>query len=286
MSDLKQAMLENQVVLITGGAGGQGRAHAVKSAEYGADVVLLDRFESGHEAYSETIETVEKLGRKALALGCDITSQDALDRAVGEALEVFGRIDSVIVNAGVHRGGLFWEMSEEDWNFVLDVNLNGAWRTLKAVAPSMIERGQGSVIIISSVDAFDPEEESTAYGVSKTAVQGLMKYAAYELAPRGVRCNAIAPGFIDTAMVNSQEWYDLLNGGGPGSGTRDDLVAYARTFTLMKNTDLLQGSDVADTAVYLNSPLAKHVTGVTIPVDAGHLLVRRINENPVIDKNS
>lgn len=271
-------ILENKVVMITGGAGGQGRAHAVASAQNGADVVLLDIADPDSVEFKETIRLVETSGRRALAIRADITSQSDLDDAVASGIQKFGRIDSLIINAGIHRGGKFWEFSEADWDRVIGINLTGAWKSAKAVAPHMIERQTGSIIMISSVDAFDPEVDSTAYGVSKTGVLGLMKYVAAELAPHGVRCNAIAPGFVDTPMVNSQEVYDIL-AGHPG-GTREDLIKTGRAFTALKGTSLLQGSDIADTAVYLNSGLAQYVTGVTIPVDAGHLLVGRVNLAP------
>ena len=268
-------LLNDQVVFITGGTGGQGRAHALASAAQGADVVLADVPPVHDEAYADIVREVERLGRRAISVQADVTEQASLDRAVQTALDHFGRIDSVIANAGIWRGGFLWEMPESEWQRVLDVNLSGVWRTLKAVAPSMIEREHGSIVLISSVDAFDAEDESTAYGVSKVGVLGLLKYAAYELGTRGVRVNAIAPGFVDTPMVNTQQWYDALAGG--AGGTRADLIDYAHSFNQLKGVGLLDPSDIADTAVYLNSPLAKHVTGATIPVDAGHLLVHRVN---------
>jgi len=273
-------LLEGKTVFITGGAAGQGRAHAQASAREGADVILVDMADPASGAYDETVAGVEAHGRQALPLQGNVTSQADLDAAVEAGIERFGKIDAVIANAGIHRSGLFWEQSEEDWNAVMDVNLNGVWKTVKAVAPHFIERQSGSVVLISSVDAYDPESESTAYGVTKTAVLGLLKYMAYELAPHGARVNAVAPGFIDTAMVNSQEFYDIL-AGGPGLGTRQHLVDYVHKFTAMKDVSMLDAIEVANTAVYLNSGLAQYVTGVCIPVDAGHLLVKRGEDNLV-----
>ncbi|MCG2622602.1 SDR family oxidoreductase [Arthrobacter sp. I2-34] len=273
------SLLENQTILITGGAAGQGRAHALASAREGADVVVLDVYDEDAPQFIETVRGVEELGRKALAVRADVTSQTALDDAVARGIETFGKIDAAIINAGIHRAGLFWEMEEKDWDAVMAVNLTGAWKTAKAVAPHMIGRQSGSIVLVSSVDAFDPEVDSTAYGVSKTALLGLLKYTANELAPHNVRVNAVAPGFIDTAMVNSQEFYDLL-AGEPGKGTRQHLIDYGHQFTAMKGVSMMQPVEVANTVVYLNSPLARYVTGVTIPVDAGHLLVSRINQNP------
>lgn len=274
------ALLQGKTVLITGGAAGQGRAHAVASAREGANVILVDVADPASGAFDDTIAAVEAHGGSALAIRGNVTSQADLDAAVQAGIDRFGGIDSVIANAGIHRSGLFWEQSEEDWNAVIDVNLNGVWKTVKAVAPHFIERQGGSVVLVSSVDAYDPESESTAYGVSKAAVLGLLKYLAYELAPHGARVNAVAPGFIDTAMVNSQEFYDIL-AGGQGLGTRQHLVDYVHKFTAMKGVSMLDAIEVANSAVYLNSSLAQYVTGVCIPVDAGHLLVKRGEENTV-----
>lgn len=272
-------LLEDQVVLITGGAAGQGRAHAVASAREGAHVVVVDVFKEGAPPYKGVVEDVERLGRRIMTIEANVTSQAALDAAVRRAVAEFGKIDAAIVNAGIYRSSPFWLMEEDDWDTVLAVNLTGAWKTAKAVAPHMIERGSGSIVLISSVDGIDPEVNSTAYGVSKTGVLGLLKYMALELAPHNIRCNGVAPGFIDTAMVNGQAFYDAL-AGEPGAGTRQHLIDHGHQFTAMKGVSLIDPMDVANTVVYLNSDLARYVTGVTIPVDAGHLLLGRVNRNP------
>jgi NAD(P)-dependent dehydrogenase (short-subunit alcohol dehydrogenase family) len=268
-------LLQGKVVLITGGASGQGRAHAVVSAEHGADVVLLDVRDPLDEEFVETQKQVRACGQEVLPLSVDVTSQGALDEAVRAAVKRFGHIDAVVANAGIWLGGdKFWETDEDLWDRVFEINLKGVWKTLKAVAPHMVQRGEGSVVIISSVDAFDAEDDSTPYGVSKAAVLGFAKYAAYELGAYGVRCNTIAPGFVDTAMVNSQQWYDML-AGAEGAGTRQHLIDYADSFHHLAGTALLDPRDIADTALYLNSHLARNVTGAVVAVDAGHLLVHR-----------
>lgn len=273
-------LLDGKVIVITGGFGGQGRAHAEAGAREGANIALIDLEVPEPSAYADLTEKVESNGGRLLGIKANVTSQSDIDCAISQVVDEFGKIDSMIINAGTHRAGLFWEMSEEDWDKVIDVNLTAAWKSAKAVVPQMIKQESGSIIMISSVDAFDAESESTAYGVSKAGVLGLMKYVAFECGPYGVRCNAIAPGFVDTPMVNSQEMYDLL-AGQVGKGTRDDLVRYGHEFTNMKGVSLLEPLDIADTAVYLNSRLARHVTGVVVPVDAGHLLVSRVNRDPV-----
>ncbi|WP_053351568.1 SDR family oxidoreductase [Leucobacter musarum] len=273
-------LLENQVVAITGGGGGQGYAHALASAREGADVVLLDLAPADSDLYARAVAAVESFGRTAYVFQADVASQEALDAAAAAAVEAAGKVDAVIVNAGVTILGHFWEMPESVWDTTMRVNLTGAWKTAKAFMPHFIEREAGSFVMISSVDGIDPEEEITAYGVSKAGVLALMKQVAYEAAAFGVRCNAISPGFIDTPMNNTQEMYDRL-AGGPGLGTRDHLLDFGHQFTALKGVSLLEGADVADTAIYLNSDLARNVTGINIVVDAGHSLMNRLNPKPV-----
>jgi NAD(P)-dependent dehydrogenase (short-subunit alcohol dehydrogenase family) len=272
-------LLENQVVFITGGARGQGRVHAITSAREGADVAILDICDEGSREYRDLAGEVESLNRRIVAIKADVTSQVALDAASRRVVEVFGKIDAVIVNAGIFRAGPFWLMDEADWDAILSINLTGAWKTAKAVAPYMIERGSGSIVFISSVDGIDPEVDATAYGVSKTGLLGLMKYAALELAPHGIRCNAVAPGLINTSMVNNQTFYDL-HAGGPDKGTEQHLVDFGHHYTAMRGVSMIDPVEIANTVVYLNSYLARYVTGVTIPVDAGHLLLSRFNRHP------
>jgi NAD(P)-dependent dehydrogenase (short-subunit alcohol dehydrogenase family) len=277
----QMGLLENQVVFITGGARGQGRAHAITSAREGANIAVLDVLEEGSHEYLDLLGEVESLNRKIITIKADVTSQTALDTASQRVIDVFGKIDAVVVNAGIFRAGPFWLMDETDWDAILSINLTGAWKTAKAVAPHMIERGSGSIVFISSVDGVDPEVDATAYGVSKTGLLGLMKYIALELAPYGIRCNAVAPGLIDTSMVNNQRFYDL-HAGSPDKGTVQHLIDFGHHFTAMRNVSMIDPVEVANTVVYLNSHLARYVTGVTIPVDAGHLLLSRFNRNPAV----
>ncbi|KRA23820.1 hypothetical protein ASD65_04830 [Microbacterium sp. Root61] len=268
-------LLDEKVIVITGGANGQGRAHAVASAREGADVVLLDLAPLDSAAFATTIALVEHYGGACLPLRVSVTDQAELDAAFQSAVDAFGRIDGVILNAGIHRSAPFWETSESDWDAVFDVNLKGAWRTAKAAAPHFIRQNDGgSIVMISSVDGYDPEVDSTAYGVSKTGILGLLKYVGLELAPFGVRVNGIAPGLIDTAMVQSQAFYDLL-AGEEGAGTPQHLIEYAQDFVALDGIDLISPDEVANAAVFLNSSLSRTVTGAVIPVDGGHMILNR-----------
>ena len=281
-------MLEGKVALITGGARGQGRAHATTCAREGADVVLvdvLDQMESvpygmaTQEDLDETVRQVEALDRRALAVRADVRSQEQLDEAVSRGLAEFGQIDILIANAGIWTMGPFWELSEQSWDEMIGVNLTGVWKSAKAVAPHMIERQTGSIVITSSINGLEPGPNYAHYVAAKHAVVGLMKNIALELAPHGIRCNSVHPGAIRTPMTDHQGAYDMF--AGHEGGTEADLIEGGYSFHALKGTTFMSPQVIADTALYLNSDLAAKVTGVTIPVDAGHMILPGVNTNPV-----
>jgi SDR family mycofactocin-dependent oxidoreductase len=281
-------LLEDQVVLVTGAARGQGRAHAIASAEQGADVVLLDLVAEvatvGYpmptsDELTRTAKEVEALGRRAISVVGDVRSQSVLDDLVDRGISELGKIDAVVANAGIWAQGPFWEMTEAQWDEMIAINLTGVWKTAKAVAPHMIERQCGSIVMISSVDGYEAGVDYVHYTAAKHGVVGLMKNAALELAPYGVRCNAIAPGAVDTKMLDNQPAYDMISGH-PG-GTREDLIEGGHHYNAMKGVALLDPMDIANAAVYLHSHLASRVTGHMITVDAGHTLLKGYNHNPV-----
>jgi SDR family mycofactocin-dependent oxidoreductase len=283
-----EGLLDGQVVLITGGARGQGRAHAVVSALAGAHVILLDvadRVEGTRypqttpDDLAETARLVEKAGRRAVTIIGDVRSQDDLDAAVARGLAEFGQIDILIANAGIWAQGPFWKLSEDAWNRMVDINLSGVWRSAKAVAPHMIERGTGSIVVTSSVNGLRPGQNFAHYAAAKHGVIGLMKNIALELAPFGIRCNAICPGAIDTPMTNYPgAWAGFA---GRPDATEADMVESGYHFNALRGVSFMEPEVIADTALYLNSRLAARVTGVTIPVEAGHLLLAGRNLDPI-----
>lgn len=265
-------LLAGSVVFITGGSAGQGRAHALASAGEGADVVIVDVHPEGDSRYVSLQQEVESLGRRALCLQADVTQRSQLDAAVERAVREFGRLDGVIVNAGIYRSGAIESMDPAQWRLVMGVNLEGAWNTIAATAGAIERSGGGSVVIIASVDGLDPAPASTAYGVSKAGAIALARYAAAELGPSGIRVNAIAPGFVDTEMMSSQRFLDSL-AGGEGLGTRQHLLDYASTKTVLRDRQIIAPDEIAKVALFLNSDLASAVTGAVLPVDAGYLLL-------------
>ncbi len=283
-------LLDGKVAFITGGAQGMGRAHALASAREGADIILfdvatqLDGVEhpmSDPEILAATAKEVEALDRRVLIYQGDVRSQAALDDAVAQGIETFGKIDILIANAGIWTKDRFWEISEERWNQTLDINLNGVWRSAKAVAPHMISRGEGSIVMVSSINGLEAGMDYAHYVTAKHGVVGLMKNVALELAPYGIRCNSIHPAAINTPMANYQAAWDLL--AGHEGGTEADMLFGAAHFHALKGASLLPAESVADAAVFLNSHLARSVTGTTLPVDAGHMILTGHNHAPVRD---
>lgn len=281
-------LLDGKTALITGGARGQGRAHAVTCARAGADVILADITEQldsvGYplataDDMAETVRQVEALDRRALSFDADIRDQEQLDNVVSSGIAEFGKIDILIANAGIWTRAPFWEMTEQTWDDMMAVNLTGVWKSAKAVAPHMIERNSGSIVITSSVNGLEPGQNYAHYVAAKHGVIGLMKNIALELAPYGVRCNSINPGAIKTPMTNQQDAWDMF--AGHENGTEEDMMEGGYGFHALKGATFLPPEVIANTALYLNSELAAAVTGVTIPVDAGHMLLPGVNQAPV-----
>ncbi len=280
-------MLDGKVALITGAARGQGRAHAVTCAREGADVIVVDINDqiatvpykmAAPDDLAETVRQVEALDRRAVSLTVDVRDQAQLDEAVSRGLAEFGQIDILIANAGIWTMAPFWELTDEQWDDMIGVNLTGVWKAAKAVAPHMIERQTGSIVITSSTNGLEAGLNYAHYVAAKHAVIGLMKNIALELAPHGIRCNSINPGAIKTPMTDHQGAWDMF--AGHEGGTEADMLEGGYGFAALKGTTFMDPQVIADTALYLNSDLAAKVTGVTIPVDAGHLILTGVNQSP------
>ena len=277
--------LDGKVALVTGGARGQGLAHAHALAKEGADIVLIDICDQiGSVEYGLATEEDLTLAAKSVgALGvrvavhkADTRSSDSLAAAVADTVSAFGSIDIVVINHGIWTRGALWDLTDDQWLETIDVNLNGVWRTLKAVAPQLISQQSGSVIITASVNGVEAQAGAAHYTAAKHGALGLMKSAALEFAPHGVRVNAILPGFVDTAMTNWQGCYDMT-GGKPGS-TRADHELAARHWHAIGG--LIKPDEISGAVVFLASDAARRVTGVELPVDGGHLVLSTFNPNP------
>jgi len=272
--------LEGKIAFITGGARGQGRSHAVTLAENGADIVIVDIDQDIDSVFyplataddmAETALLVEKAGRQVLARTIDVRDSAALDEVVAEAVRTFGHIDIVSANAGIATTmRKTWEMSDSDWQDVIDVNLTGVWRTVKAVVPPMIaaERG-GCIVLTSSLAGLKGYSNIAGYVAAKHGVNGLMRTLANELGPYSIRVNTVCPGLIHTDMMMNQPTYDVFR---PEieSPSKEDATEVFRTMQVLP-TDWLEPRDVSEVIAWLASDAARFITGTAIPVDAGQI---------------
>ncbi|MGI8393976.1 mycofactocin-coupled SDR family oxidoreductase [Leucobacter sp. W1038] len=283
-------LLDGKVVMVTGGSRGQGRAHAVTSAREGADVIIIDTLDqistvaypmAKQEDFDETVRQVEALDRRIVAVVGDVRKQADLDHAVSEGLAQFGKIDALIANAGIFSLGPAHELSEEAWDDMIAVNLTGVWKSAKAVLPHMMERGSGSIVMTSSINGLEPGAQYVHYCASKFGVVGVMKTLALEYARHGIRVNSVHPGAILTPMTSWQGAWDMMSGKPAGTGTEADMLEAGYSFHALKGAGFLAPERIADAALWLNSELASAVTGISVPVDAGHLLQPGYNPDPV-----
>jgi (+)-trans-carveol dehydrogenase len=271
------ARLDGKVAFVTGAARGQGRSHALRLAEEGADIVALDLcgqiesvpYEMSSEGdLEETIRMVEDLDQRIVARKADVRDLGQVEGVVEEGLSEFGHIDVVCANAGIFTLGPAHELSRQDWDDVIDTNLTGVWKTCRAVIPHMIERGGGGSIIITSSTAGIKGYANTAhYTASKHAVVGLARSLANELAPYMIRVNTVHPTSVDTPMIQNEMTYSLFR---PDleHPTREDARAAFQAMNALP-IPWVEARDISNAVLWLASDEARYVTGIMVPVDAG-----------------
>jgi SDR family mycofactocin-dependent oxidoreductase len=279
--------VSGKVALITGAARGQGRAHAVRLASEGADIVAIDICEQMEtvpygmatpDDLATTVKLVEEQDRRILAHQADVRDLPALQAAVDQAVAEFGGIDIVIANAGMGSFGPVWKLTEEQWNDTIDVDLTGVWKTVKAAIPSMIERGRGgSIILTSSIAGLLPFMNLAAYTAAKHGVTGLMRVLAVELAPYNIRANSVHPTIVNTDMVNNEFTYKLFL---PHLDNPSKEEAMAG-FQMMEALPMpcCEPEDIADLALFLASDESRCITGTTQVIDLGASFPFKIPHN-------
>jgi SDR family mycofactocin-dependent oxidoreductase len=266
-----------KVALITGAARGQGRSHAVRLAEEGANVVVADICRqidaapyplATPEDLAETERLIKQTGRGVLARQVDVRDQAALDTLVADAVTQFGHLDIVIANAGITSYSLLHELSDTDFTTVMDVNAGGAWRTIKAATPRLISQGTGgSIILTSSVAGMKGMQHLAHYSASKHAIVGLMRSASLELAPHHIRVNSVNPGGVLTPMIDNDMTRRIFR---PelAEPTLDDMAEMSRPLHPMQ-IPWLEAIDISSAVVFLASDEARYLTGAVLPVDGG-----------------
>ncbi|MCV7029003.1 mycofactocin-coupled SDR family oxidoreductase [Mycobacterium sherrisii] len=270
--------LDNTVAVITGAARGQGRSHAVALAEQGADIIAVDicadidaiPYPLGTKAdLEETARLVEATGRRAAPVVADVRDLQQLAAAVRGGIDELGDIDIVVANAGVVAIGNDETDNEPVFTSIVDTNLKGVWHTLLATVPSMVRKGRGgSIVMVSSSQGLtgrggDGSAAMFGYAASKHGVVGLMRSAANAYAPHKIRVNSVHPAGVATPMIiNDFVVSRMLENPNP-----------AVAQMLLPDVPLVEAQDVTEAVLWLVSPRARYVTGVSIPVDAGHIVM-------------
>jgi (+)-trans-carveol dehydrogenase len=270
--------VEGKVAFITGAARGIGKACALRLAEEGADVALLDiarpvesvLYEAARPDQLESAAAeIRALGRRAATFTADVRDGAAMRAAAGEAVRLLGRIDILVAAAGIDSWGNAWELTDEQWDAMLDVDLKGVWQAAKAVAPHMIERRSGAMIFVGSALSHRANRQFAHYTAAKHGVLGLTRAFGLELAPYTIRVNQVDPTAVPTDMITSQVYKDGSMGhvGVTDEEMRQRYLAWnALPFPWVETVD------VANAVLFLASDEARYITGVALPVDLGALL--------------
>ena len=271
-------LVDGKVALVTGAARGQGRAEAVRLAEEGADIIAVDICEPvetiPYEAATlddleETAALVRKYGRRIVTVKADVRDFAALRAAVDQGTAELGRLDIVVANAGV-MGSLVkaWELTEEDWQTTIDVNLTGVWHTIKATVPYLIRQGTGgSVILTSSMAGLKGVANTANYTAAKHALVGLSRTVAKDAGEYNIRVNTVHPGSIPTKLLLHDMVYKLFRPELEAPGL-DDCVDIFGTLSMLPDA-FQQPEDVANAVLFLASDLSRMTTGTTLTVDGG-----------------
>lgn len=249
--------LKGKIALVTGGASGIGRQACLDFADEGANVIIADINEAGA---NEVAVKVQKKGSKALALKCDVTNTADVKKAVEKCMEVFGRIDILICNAGILRDNMIHKMSEDEYDLVLNVNLKGYWRFCREVVPIMKKQRYGRIVMISSM-AYKGNRGQSNYATAKAGVIGLCKTIAQEVGYLGITCNAIAPGLVHTALTDYFVKDDTLR-----TQIEENLILVRQPEVGSK---LGTPKDISNAILFFSSDVSSYITGEVLQVAAG-----------------
>ncbi|AZI65866.1 mycofactocin-coupled SDR family oxidoreductase (plasmid) [Rhodococcus qingshengii] len=269
---------EGKIALISGAARGQGRNQAVRLAAEGADIIAFDVAGpvpgqgtpvASPEDLAETVRLVEQLDRRIIASVADVRDAGAVADVVEHGVSELGGLDVVVANAGVTGiPGPAARATSDNWATVIDTNLTGAFNTIRPAISHLIERGAGSVVIMSSSIGLKAVPNMVAYASTKAGLTGLMRALALELAPHSIRVNTVNPTTVATPMVLNPVSYKMFRPDLDDPSEADAIPAFRSLNALP--TPWVEADDVTNAVLYLASDDGRYVTGVTLPVDAGY----------------
>lgn len=275
-----RARFRDKVVLITGAARGMGRSHALAFAREGAKLAICDacrQYETVPYPLSQPQELttlaneIEQMGNAIVAEQADVTNLREMQDFAKRTQSELGPVDIVVANAGLYSFALSWDLSEEQWDETVNVDLKGVWITCKVCIPQMLPRRNGKIICISSTAGFKGMANLAHYVAAKHGVIGLVKTLAIELAPYNINVNAVCPTSVDTTMCRNQALYDVFAGGVAAEATYQHMLDLTNQMNLFSDRNLLPPQAVSDAVLWLASDEARHMTGSALPIDAGYL---------------
>jgi SDR family mycofactocin-dependent oxidoreductase len=269
-----------KVAFITGAARSQGRSHAIRLAQEGADIIAVDiagpvdsvtAYPMATEAdLAETVKQVEALDRRIVARKADVRDPQALKAALDDGVAELGKLDIVCANAGIFQTQPSLGLEDKDWQETIDINLTGVWNTVKAALPHLIANNGGSIVLTSSVAGLKAIPNAIHYGAAKHGVIGIMRTVAVEFAQHGIRANSVHPTSVDTIMVQNESVWGLFDPANPHPTRESAEAIFTTTNTLP--VPWVEPIDISNAVLFLASDEARYITGVTLPVDAGSML--------------
>ena len=271
--------VEGKVAFITGAARSQGRSHALRLAQEGADIIAVDVCApigsigmyppATDEDLAETVRQVEALDRRIVATKADVRDSAAMKAAVDDGVAQLGRLDIVLGNAGVFEIQPALELSDEAWREMIDINLTGVWNTCKVALPHLIEGGRGgSIVLTSSTAGLKGTPNTIHYTAAKHGVVGVMRTLANEFAQHSIRVNSVHPTGVDTVMIQNEKTWGLFAPGDPAPSREKAAPIFESTNALP--VPWVEPVDISNAILFLVSDEARYITGVTLPVDAGY----------------
>jgi (+)-trans-carveol dehydrogenase len=269
-----------KVAFITGAARSQGRSHAIRLAQEGADIIAVDiagpvgsvtAYPMATEAdLAETVREVEALDRRIVAHKADVRDPSALTAALDDGVAQLGKLDIVCANAGIFQTTPSLDLGRDAWQETIDINLTGVWNTVKAALPHLIANNGGSIVLTSSVAGLKAIPNAIHYGAAKHGVIGIMRTVAAEFAQQGIRANSVHPTAVDTIMVQNESVWALFDPANPHPTRESAEAIFTASNTL--SVPWVEPVDISNAVLFLASDEARYITGVTLPVDAGAML--------------